>query len=64
MSAGRVRAARALLSTSDRSGLAEFAAAPDTPDIPADALERIEDLYENNFYLGEAAGQVNLRSSR
>ena len=60
----RKRIASVLPNIVSEEQLAEFAAAPDTPDIPADALERIEDLYENNFYLGEAAGQVNLRSSR
>ncbi len=60
----RKRIASVLPNIVSEEQLVEFAAAPDTPDIPADALERIEDLYENNFYLGEAAGQVNLRSSR
>ena len=31
---------------------------PYTPDLAAEALERIDDLYENNFYLEEAAGRA------
>jgi hypothetical protein len=38
--------------------LLEFAGAPYTPDLAAEALERIDDLYENNFYLEEAAGRA------
>ena len=60
----RRRIASVLPNIVSEEQLVEFAAAPDTPDLAADALERIEDLYENNFYLGEAAAPVNLRSSR
>ena len=60
----RKRIASVLPNIVSEEQLAEFAAAPDTPALAADALERIEDLYENNFYLGEAAAPVNLRSSR
>ena len=60
----RRRIASVLPNIVSEEQLAEFAAAPDTPALAADALERIEDLYENNFYLGEAAAPVNLRSSR
>ena len=35
--------------------LAEYAAAPDTPDLLAEELERLEDLWENSFYLEEPA---------
>ena len=38
--------------------LLEFVGAPDTPDLAADALQRINDLYENNFYLEEEAGRA------
>ncbi len=35
----------------DRVQLLEFAAAPDTPDLSIDELERVADLYEHEFYL-------------
>jgi hypothetical protein len=31
--------------------LAEFAAAPETPDLTLDELEQVADLYEHDFYL-------------
>ncbi len=37
----------------DDEQLDEFAAAPDTPDLTADELSRIAELYENNFGLAE-----------
>ena len=44
--------------------LVEFAAAPHTPELEAEKLARLDELFENNFYLGEEAGKVALRSSR
>jgi aryl-alcohol dehydrogenase-like predicted oxidoreductase len=38
----------------DEEQLAEFAAAPDTPDLTPEELSRIEELYENNFGLEPA----------
>ncbi|MDA0988774.1 MAG: aldo/keto reductase [Chloroflexi bacterium] len=38
--------------------LVEFAAAPETPNVSAEALERISDLYDHNFYLEETPEQV------
>ena len=38
--------------------LREFALAPETPDITAEVLERIDDLYDNNFYLEETPEQA------
>jgi aryl-alcohol dehydrogenase-like predicted oxidoreductase len=35
----------------DDEQLDEFAAAPDTPDLSQDELERVAELYENNFGL-------------
>ena len=44
--------------------LLEFASAPETPDLEAEHLARINELYEDNFGLGETAGRGTLRSSR
>ena len=38
----------------DEEQLAEFAAAPDTPDLTPEELSRVEELYENNFGLEPA----------
>ena len=38
----------------DEEQLEEFAAAPDTPDLSADELSRVSELYENNFGLEPA----------
>jgi aryl-alcohol dehydrogenase-like predicted oxidoreductase len=38
--------------------LEEFAAASDKPDLTADDMARIADLYDNNFYLEPEAAQV------
>jgi aryl-alcohol dehydrogenase-like predicted oxidoreductase len=38
--------------------LLEFAAAPETPDLGPEALERIDDLYDHNFYLEESPEQA------
>ena len=35
----------------NREQLLEFAAAPDTPDMTIDELERIAELYESEFFL-------------
>ncbi len=35
--------------------LAEYAAAPETPDLTTEELEQLDDLWENGFYLEEAA---------
>ncbi|MFL6009757.1 MAG: aldo/keto reductase, partial [Rubrobacteraceae bacterium] len=40
----------------DDEQLDEFAAAPDTPDLSQDELDRVAELYENNFGL-EAADE-------
>ena len=54
----RNRIASVLPNIISEEQLLEFVGAPDTPDLAADALERIDDLYENNFYLEEAAGRA------
>jgi aryl-alcohol dehydrogenase-like predicted oxidoreductase len=41
----------------DEEQLEEFAAAPDTPDLTADELSRIAELYENNFGLEKQVSQ-------
>jgi len=38
--------------------LHEFAAAPDTPDLTFEEIERVEDLYEHNFYLEQSAASA------
>jgi aryl-alcohol dehydrogenase-like predicted oxidoreductase len=38
--------------------LKEFALAPETPELSAEVLERIDDLYDHNFYLEEAPEQA------
>lgn len=40
--------------------LIEFALAPETPDMSVEVLERIEDLYKNNFYLKDTFGQLSV----
>ena len=37
----------------DREQLREFAAAPDTPPLSDDELDRVAELYDNGFYLVE-----------
>ena len=54
----RKRIASVLPNITSEEQLMEFAAAPQTPDLAAEALERIDDLYENNFYLEETAGRA------
>ena len=39
--------------------LVEFAAAPDTPDFTTDELERVAQLYQNNFGLTTAEATAN-----
>ena len=43
----------------DEEQLEEFAAAPDTPDLTADELSGIAELYENNFGLQEQSAVSN-----
>jgi aryl-alcohol dehydrogenase-like predicted oxidoreductase len=38
--------------------LVEFAAAPETPDLTADEVARVADLYDHNFYLDAAGAGV------
>ena len=44
--------------------LVEFAEAPHTADLESETLARIDELYQDNFNLGEEAGRATLRSSR
>jgi aryl-alcohol dehydrogenase-like predicted oxidoreductase len=41
----------------DEAQLEEFAAAPDTPDLSAEELSRVSELYENNFGLEPASAR-------
>ncbi|MDP8948428.1 MAG: aldo/keto reductase [Actinomycetota bacterium] len=48
----------------DEEQLEEFAAAPDTPDLSAEELSRIAELYENDFGLEKQSAVSGQRSAR
>jgi aryl-alcohol dehydrogenase-like predicted oxidoreductase len=56
--------AAALPNIYDEDQLVEFAGASDTPDLTADELARIADLYEHHFYLDQTAEPTSAGSGR
>ena len=54
--------ATVLPNITNTSQLEEFAAAPEADDIPQDFLDRLSELYDENFYLAEAEQETTAAS--
>ena len=59
-SLARASIASILPNITNQEQLNEFALAPETPNLSAEVLEQIDDLYDHNFYLEETPEQASV----